>query len=84
MRCVMEHYQKQLPDVGVDLTTIAIGDSPIDQSMLDIADFPIAIPTPDGLVQVAVREHNGRVSTLPGAAGWSASVGEVLEELADK
>jgi mannosyl-3-phosphoglycerate phosphatase len=84
MQCVLEHYQSQLPDAGIKVTTIAIGDSPIDQSMLDIADYPIAIPTPDGLVQVSIGEHNGRVSKLAGAAGWSVSVGDVLEELADE
>lgn len=64
-----------------DFLTIAIGDSPIDQTMLDVADFPIAIPDPDGLVHVTVSEHNGRIARFAGAEGWAESVGNLVNEL---
>ncbi len=62
-------------------TSVAIGDSPIDQSMLDVADYPIAIPAPDGRVQVKVIGENSRVARAPGPEGWAQTVSSVLNEL---
>lgn len=75
MRYVWEHW------LDPESTSIAIGDSPIDQSMLDIADYPIAIPAPDGVVHVRVEGKNSRVATTPGAAGWADTVSHVLDAL---
>lgn len=61
--------------------TVAIGDSPIDQSMLDVADFPIGIPNPSGEMQVNVHSA-GRLASVPGPAGWAAEVSALLNELA--
>jgi mannosyl-3-phosphoglycerate phosphatase len=65
-----------------EITTLAIGDSPIDQSMLDIADYPIAIPSPDGVVRVEAKAHNGTVASQAGATGWAEAVTRVLDKLA--
>lgn len=59
--------------------TIAIGDSPIDQSMLDVADFPIGIPNPSGEMQVNVHS-GGRLANIPGPAGWAAEVGAIINQ----
>lgn len=61
--------------------SVGIGDSPIDQSMLDVVDHPIAIPTPGGLVQVRVSGQNSRISKKAGAAGWADTVSLLLDEL---
>ncbi|WP_197456149.1 HAD-IIB family hydrolase [Stieleria neptunia] len=58
----------------------AIGDSPIDQSMLDVADVPIGIPTPAGL-GVHVAADRGIVATAQGAAGWAEAVSQLLTRL---
>ncbi len=58
----------------------AIGDSPIDQSMLDLADVPIGIPTPSGL-GVHVASGRGIVATAQGAAGWAEAVSQLLTRL---
>lgn len=55
----------------------AIGDSPIDQSMLDMADVPIGIPTSTGL-DVNVDPGIGIVAAAQGAAGWAEAVTELL------
>ncbi|MFN3189770.1 MAG: HAD-IIB family hydrolase [Aureliella sp.] len=62
-------------------TTLAIGDSPIDQTMLDIADVPIGIPWPNGVVHVTVKGHNGVTASLAGADGWAEAVTKVLDSL---
>lgn len=62
------------------LRTIAIGDSPIDQSMLDRADFPIGIPTPDGTHDVKISSE-GMFATMPGAAGWAECVRRLLDQI---
>ncbi|TWT55064.1 putative mannosyl-3-phosphoglycerate phosphatase [Rubripirellula amarantea] len=60
--------------------TAAIGDSPIDQSMLDVADVPIGIPTKAGL-GVNIDLNRGIVATKQGAEGWSQAVSELLLRL---
>ena len=60
--------------------TVAIGDSPIDQSMLDLADFPIGIPTSTGL-GVTIAASNGIVPTKLGAAGWAEAIELLLSRL---
>lgn len=56
---------------------VAIGDSPIDQSMLDMADVPIGIPTATGL-GVRISPVRGIVPVQPGAAGWAEAVNQLL------
>ncbi|MFK7817451.1 MAG: HAD-IIB family hydrolase, partial [Planctomycetaceae bacterium] len=60
--------------------SIAIGDSPIDQSMLDIADFPIGIPQPDGSVLVSAGP-SGLTSKQPGSVGWAETVSVLFDRL---
>ncbi len=60
--------------------TIAIGDSPIDQSMLDCADHPVGIPWTDGSCNVCIPPHGLR-ATLAGAAGWAECVGLLLDRI---
>ncbi|TWU49854.1 HAD-IIB family hydrolase [Rubripirellula reticaptiva] len=63
-------------------TTIvaAVGDSPIDQSMLDLADVPIGIPTANGL-GVTVDRKRGIVATRQGAVGWAEAVTKLLSRI---
>lgn len=60
--------------------TAAIGDSPIDQSMLDAADVPIGIPTAAGL-GVTVDPGRGILPQQQGAAGWAEAVTELLSRI---
>jgi len=79
METVIAEYCKQQP--GVTWTTLAIGDSPIDQSMLDRADEPIAIPAPDGTLHVELPTERGVAASVPGSAGWAETVTAVLDKL---
>ena len=56
---------------------------PIDQGMLDRADYPIAIPDPDGVVHITAGGKNGRCAARAGAIGWADEVSAVLGELAE-
>ncbi len=61
-------------------TIAAIGDSPIDQSMLDLANVPIGIPTSAGLGVKVVPPH-GIVASQQGAAGWAEAVEQLLARI---
>ena len=76
----MQIVAERLSLPETDTKTAAIGDSPIDQSMLDLADFPIGIPTANGL-GVVIAAPNGIVSTKLGAAGWSEAIQLLLSRL---
>ena len=78
MAIVLKNYALKLGECS----SVAIGDSPIDQSMLDIADFPIAIPQPSGEF-LATTDHNanGIRAEKPGAAGWAQAVSDLFDRL---
>ena len=62
---------------GEELTTVAIGDSPIDQSMLDAADIPVGIPWADGSLNVTIPA-DGVVAAHHGASGWAEAVRRLI------
>ncbi len=75
----MQRVAQRLSHPDTNTLTAAIGDSPIDQSMLDQADVPIGIPTPSGLgVNIA---SPGIVAKQQGAAGWAEAVTQLLSRL---
>ncbi|MCP4175354.1 MAG: HAD-IIB family hydrolase [Fuerstiella sp.] len=78
MHQVADRYRDRMSG---EITTAAIGDSPIDQSMLDIADYPIGIPAVDGQLNVEVDPHRGIVASQDGAAGWAETVRQLLLRL---
>lgn len=59
---------------GQQPTTVAIGDSPIDLSMLNRADWAIVIPQPNGEVLICPEHRRVSVSGQSGSAGWNESV----------
>ena len=78
MQQVADRYREA---VSGEITTAAIGDSPIDQSMLNVADHPIGIPGADGRLNVEVKLPQGIIASREGAAGWAESVGQLLVRL---
>ncbi|NCG09231.1 MAG: HAD-IIB family hydrolase [Verrucomicrobia bacterium] len=57
--------------------TLAIGDSPNDRSMLEVADEALVIPNPKRGTLTLKRPHY-RVASAPGPKGWGVSVLEFL------
>lgn len=81
MQIVAERLQGSANPAGDKRTLLAaIGDSQIDQSMLDVADVPIGIPSPTGL-HVTVATPRGIIAVQQGAAGWAEAVTELLMRL---
>ena len=80
MQQVARHLCGSVSDPNYKTIIAAIGDSPIDQSMLDAADVPIGIPSPTGL-QVTIALPRGIVAVQQGAVGWAEAVTELLSRL---
>lgn len=59
----------------------AIGDSQIDQSMLDVADVPIGIRV-NGRLGVQIDPTTGIIPESEGAAGWAEAVTALLDRIA--
>lgn len=76
----MQIVAQSLGDGDTKTLLAGIGDSPIDQSMLDAADVPIGIRTAAGL-NVTIPLPQGIVAEQQGAAGWAEAVTELLSRL---
>jgi mannosyl-3-phosphoglycerate phosphatase len=66
---------------GALIFAIAVGDSPIDQSMLDTAHCPVGIPAPDGTFHVDICPFRGIRASIPGSRGWAETIGALLDRL---
>ncbi|TWT57869.1 Glucosyl-3-phosphoglycerate/mannosyl-3-phosphoglycerate phosphatase [Thalassoglobus neptunius] len=73
--------QELTPASSGEWRTVAIGDSPIDESMLERATYPRIIPWPNGELGIPLTNPRYSVAPLPGAAGWRATVDTLLDEL---
>ncbi|MEB3851440.1 MAG: hypothetical protein LRS49_02510, partial [Desulfurococcales archaeon] len=56
----------------------ALGDSPSDADMLEMADYPVVIPRPGGAVGVRPRRADYSIARQPAPRGWVEAVGELL------
>lgn len=63
-----------------EIIMAAVGDSPIDQSMLDQADVPIGIPAAAGL-GVQVDPVRGIIATQTGSTGWAEAMIQLLARI---
>ncbi len=72
-----EHYRG-----GEPLVTIALGDSPNDQRMLEAADIPVVIRggVNSDQVQLPSQKHPPMRSLKPGPEGWNECVLNLLFE----
>ncbi|MEW4486798.1 HAD-IIB family hydrolase [Thalassoglobus sp. JC818] len=75
--------QRLTPPSSGEWITVAIGDSPIDESMLERAAYPRVIPWPSGEIGIPLSTPRYVVAPLPGAAGWRATVESLLDELSE-
>ncbi len=77
VKWIVERYL-QLHDVD-HITTIGLGNSPNDLSMLEAVDHPIIIPGLNG-VHPGLRDWNWPVAKAVGSSGWAIAIDEILEE----
>lgn len=75
MEKVTDRFRKRSTD---DVMCAGIGDSAIDQSMLNVADYPIGIPA-GGRLNVSINPNHGIVATQEGSAGWAEAVTLLLQ-----
>jgi mannosyl-3-phosphoglycerate phosphatase len=72
---VLERYRLSQPDL--QWRTLAIGDSPNDSSMLEIADQALVIPNPKrGTLQLKRPDY--QIASAPGPQGWGAAILDFL------
>lgn len=78
------HSELQTTDTktGTNITTLGLGDSPNDLSMLESVDIAVVIPGvrgphPDLIPHI--EKHGWRVAPMPGSKGWATVVGEIAE-----
>lgn len=77
LQTVCELYQKGFPKVT--WKTLAIGDSPNDSSMLELADEALVIPNPKkGTLRLERAGYT--IADAPGPVGWGLAVSKLLNE----
>lgn len=76
MSAVLEAMKKNNDS---EFLTAAVGDSPIDTSMLEIADFPIVIPHTDGIAKIGVDNPNQIIAKQPETLGWNEAILELIQ-----
>ena len=77
MQVVADRFAKEYAPNNI--ITAGIGDSPIDQTMLDVADYPIGIPAA-GALNVRIDPQQGIVASEEGSAGWADAVTILLKQ----
>jgi len=75
-RRLIELYQAEW---GMQIQTVALGDSPNDVPLLQAVDIPINVQKKNGEIDSAVQAHvNAKLTTKSGPSGWNEAVLELL------
>lgn len=72
VKWLLNHYHNREEKI----TTIGLGNSPNDISLLESVDIPIIIPNPDG-VHKGLQNKNWQVAPHSGSKGWSQVITEI-------
>ena len=75
----LAYQYKQALDISV--TSVAIGDSQNDISMLESADIAVIIPSPSHPLLQLKKVHDVYVAPQPGPSGWAEIVSMILRTL---
>lgn len=79
----LETVLKEVSDhVGEQLYSLAIGDSPIDLPMLELADLAIVIPGFDREIKIQPENSNVYYASQPGSEGWNRSLQKWMDKFA--
>ncbi|MEO1400131.1 MAG: HAD-IIB family hydrolase [Cyanobacteria bacterium J06635_1] len=79
---LVERYKAISPQV--DWTVVALGDSPNDVSMLQVADIGVLIPNPHRAKFETPDVSNLITPAQTGPAGWAEAITAVIRDLLDK
>ena len=77
----MQFVIDKLNSDDTSVTTIALGDSPIDISMLKLADYAVVVPNPRTQALMSFDHKQRIVAPHPGSDGWGAAMLEILSKL---
>lgn len=77
----MQFVLNKLKTPNTDITTIALGDSPIDISMLKLADYAVVVPNPRTQALMSFDHKQRIVAPHPGSDGWGAAMLEILSKI---
>lgn len=77
----MQFVIEQLKKADSKVTTIALGDSPIDIPMLKLADYAVVIPNPRTQALMSFDHKQRIVAPYPGPGGWGAATLEILSKI---
>ncbi len=81
MLYLMEQYRERYP--GVDVMSVALGDSPNDARMLEQADIPVVIKGVNSGSMVLSGGRQVIRSEQTGPAGWNECVLQILADFSD-
>ena len=81
MLYLMEQYRERYP--GVDVVSVALGDSPNDARMLEQADIPVVIKGVNSDSLVLAGGKQAMRSGKTGPAGWNDCVLQILADFSD-
>lgn len=73
---LMERYRRLWP--GTRIRSVALGDGPNDQAMLEAADIAVVIPAAKGTSLRLERTADVIYAAQPGPAGWRAAMEQIL------
>ncbi|MCP3868023.1 MAG: HAD-IIB family hydrolase [Gammaproteobacteria bacterium] len=81
IRWLVQRYRKALPDS--EFVTVALGDSPNDQAMLEAVDIPVVIEPAAGDPLKLVDFNSVIYAGAKGPAGWQRAMSRILETFPD-
>lgn len=77
LRWLLEHYRSSAPSTR--WRSIALGDGPNDQAMLEAADIAVVIPSLSGL-SPKPKDTTVIYASEPGPVGWNQTILDILKE----
>lgn len=82
MLWLTDRYRTNWPECN--WTTVALGDGPNDQAMLEAADIAVAIPMASGEVIKLKRTDNVIYPGTQGPGGWRIAIEKIMHDLTSK
>lgn len=82
MQWLTELYRNTWP--AINWTTVALGDGPNDQQMLEAADIAVVIPAASGKTLQLKRSERVICPAEQGPRGWQIAIDQIFQQSSDK